>query len=70
MRLGHEPGAETQFDVVDTLFLGVLDILVSDAAAGICVGKHTYHPLELGDEGHHAGLRIGDLHMGVQALKI
>ena len=55
VRLGHEPGAEAQFDVVEPLVARVLDVLVGDAAAGVEVGQDRRQPAEAADEVHQAG---------------
>jgi hypothetical protein len=53
--IGHEPGAEPQFDVVDAFALRVLDVFVSHAPAGIQVVQDGRQPPEAADEVHQAG---------------
>ena len=70
MRLGHEPGAKTQFDVIDPIPVCIFHILISDPLDGIVIHHYADQPLEFGNKGHHPRLGAGHLHVRTQALQI
>jgi hypothetical protein len=37
VRFGHEPGAESQLDVVDTFAGGIFDVFICDAVTGVII---------------------------------
>ena len=68
MRLCHEPGAETQLDIIDPFAFRVLDVFAGHTAAGIGVPQHGSHPKHLRDERHHSRLTIHDVNVWPQFL--
>ena len=64
VRLGHEPRAEPELEVVDALSPGVFDVLVRDPLARVLVDEDRGHPLEALEKRRQPWLRLHDLHVG------
>ena len=65
---GHEARAESQLDIADALARGVLHIFIGHAAAGVVIGQHGDHPLELGQKLDKPGAWFCNDHMRPQFL--
>ena len=66
VRPGHEAGAEAQFDVIQPLAGGVLDVFPRDAPARGEVTEDGRHPLDAPQPGNEVGLDAVDLDVRAQ----
>ena len=66
--LRHEPGAEAQFNVINTLQQRIFDIFAGYSLAGISIRQNCGEVTEFGNELHQPGLSANDLHMWPEFL--
>ena len=66
----HEPGAEAQFDIIQSFQPGVLHVFTGNPLAGGGIDQDSHGPMEFFNESHHPWLGIGYLDVRTQTFQV